>query len=378
MKPSSPRNLFEKTALTAAGIVVAFLLIEVILRILYPWLKYEYPFPKGLYINDPDLGYVPNPNFKGKMNGYEFSPIIEINSQGFRDYEVSIKKNAIVGLGDSYTMGYNVALEDTYLKKIEKRLNMRTINCGVGGYGTKQELIFYKKFASKYTPIMVLLGYHIGSDLFDNMEDINRRKVVEGFVTTNKRINYLKRHFVVFYFLKRRVAANETLKDVFQKFHLLKYLGISEDKQLLQFYETTHMDLSAHWENTFRLLKEFKSTVQKEGTTFILILIPPRYQVIDSMWHEVTAKYSQRGINLDRFKPNRLILSFCDNNGIPLIDLTGVFIKESSKGEVLYHRYDPHWNENGHLLASECICSFLKSNILSNGRITEICESRGH
>lgn len=360
------KNPFEKTALTVVGLVIAFLLMEVILRILYPWLKFEYPFPQGLYINDPDLGYVPNPNFKGRMKGFEFSPIIKINSQGFRDCEVCLKNNVIIGLGDSYTMGYNVALDDTYLKKIEKRLNIKAINGGVGGYGTKQELIFYKKFGSRYNPSLVLLGYHIGSDLFDNIEDVNKRKVVDGFVTTNKRINYLKRHFVVFYFLKRRVAANEILKNLFQKLDLLRYLGISEDKQLLQFYQTVPKELKGYWENTFRILREFQSIVQEQGATFILILIPTRYQVIDSKWYEVMGRYEKKGITLDRFKPNKLILNFCENDKIPVIDLTKEFMKESRKGKVLHYTYDPHWNEDGHLLASEIIYGCLKTKDFIN------------
>jgi hypothetical protein len=87
-----------------------------------------------------------------------------------RDYAIP-KPNGtvrIVALGDSYTLGFGVHEEDTFVYQLEHLLNAQAgasdaeniyevINCGAGGYSTAQERLFYRLFASKYEPDIILL-----------------------------------------------------------------------------------------------------------------------------------------------------------------------------------------------------------------------------
>ncbi len=94
------------------------------------------------------------------------------NSRGLRDYEYPYQKPPgvfrILGLGDSTTFGQGVVLEDTYLKKLEKRLNeaaldprFEVINCGRQAWNTTQELEFLRTEGLKYQPDMLIVGFSL-------------------------------------------------------------------------------------------------------------------------------------------------------------------------------------------------------------------------
>src|SRR5439155_1571974 len=71
-----------------------------------------------------------------------------------RGEEIKAEKPAntfrILGIGDSFTFGYGIKDEDTFLHGLQLRLNARppgkrhyeTLNAGVGGYNTRDEILY--------------------------------------------------------------------------------------------------------------------------------------------------------------------------------------------------------------------------------------------
>lgn len=106
--------------------------------------------------------------------GYRLVPLLEdskisTNSHGLRDRERTWKKpdgvKRLLGIGDSFTFGYGVRLEDSYLKQIEKRLNRDggtwdVINAGVSGYNMWQYLAYFKHVGFRYQPDLVTVGLY--------------------------------------------------------------------------------------------------------------------------------------------------------------------------------------------------------------------------
>ena len=97
---------------------------------------------RGLHETDPDRSFRLAPNFHGIEKSAEFSMVIDTNSLGLRDVEFPRTKPPgtvrIIGLGDSFTFGAGVNLDQTYLKVLERRLNqqernetIQVINAGV-------------------------------------------------------------------------------------------------------------------------------------------------------------------------------------------------------------------------------------------------------
>jgi len=124
-----------------ASILFILLLIEIALRLFYP----QYPYyPRYQYVSNEETGYSYRPSFSGTYRTGEYTYQIRTNSVGLRDSEISAKPDGtvrILAMGDSFTMGAGVALEDTYLKVIERLANAQleesfeVVNGGTGGYG---------------------------------------------------------------------------------------------------------------------------------------------------------------------------------------------------------------------------------------------------
>jgi hypothetical protein len=105
------------------------------------------------------------PNSEGYIGG----AFVKINSDGIRDKEYSLNKPKdtyrIAVIGDSFTFGDGVLLNETFVKLLEKRLNQNpdlkyeVINFGVYGYGIKEIKEFYEYKVKKYNPDLVLYAY---------------------------------------------------------------------------------------------------------------------------------------------------------------------------------------------------------------------------
>lgn len=94
-----------------------------------------------------------------------------INAHGMRDREVSMQKAPgrfrIAVVGDSFTFGWRVFLEDCYVKQLEKLLNDRAdrpdsfevLNFGVCGYNTEQQMILLEEKVLAFDPDLVIVGF---------------------------------------------------------------------------------------------------------------------------------------------------------------------------------------------------------------------------
>ena len=168
------KKLLQNILLFLAGLFFSLILAEIGIRVFLPQPKYY--APQYLFKVDELLGYKLTPNFKGFYSTPENIVKIRINSDGLRDYEHGEKRGArILGLGDSFVMGVGVELEETFLYLLEKHFNsdfegfqFDVIKAGVQGYGTDQELSFYKTSGLTYRPDLVILGFY-PNDLIDNL-----------------------------------------------------------------------------------------------------------------------------------------------------------------------------------------------------------------
>lgn len=115
---------------------------------------------------------------------YHREPIY-INSYGIREDDIPLKASdgvyTILVVGDSTSFGYGIALEDTYVKRLEHMLNKasqsteyRVINGAINKYNTVQERIFLEEIGLLYEPDLVMVGFSL-NDLslgpFGNAED---------------------------------------------------------------------------------------------------------------------------------------------------------------------------------------------------------------
>jgi hypothetical protein len=156
------------------SLVLGVTVLEVAVRMLFHHRK-EYALEMWKYARqmkrvaaDPVLGHEHVPLAQGHLMGVEVS----INSRGLRDREIPYEKPAgvrrILMLGDSLTLGWGVAVEETTSKQLEALLNAsngprvyEVINTGVGNYNTNMEVQYFFNEGVKYSPDLVVLNYFI-------------------------------------------------------------------------------------------------------------------------------------------------------------------------------------------------------------------------
>lgn len=88
-----------------------------------------------------------------------------VNSQGFRSktdirHDVEKNKVRILFLGDSFTLGFGVAQDETFCSLIpQKDASLETVNAGQGGYGIDQMYLWYKEIMDTFKYDIVVLSY---------------------------------------------------------------------------------------------------------------------------------------------------------------------------------------------------------------------------
>jgi hypothetical protein len=138
-------------------------------------------------------GNMPNMNYWHKTPDVTIN--LRTNSKGIRaDEEIPYEKpkdvKRIVVLGDSFGMGYEVNLEDTFLSRMKDNLEkagkkVEIVNLSVSGHGNAEELIMFENEGVKYSPDLVLLCWH-STDLDDNIRS-NLYVLKDGVLKRNAR-----------------------------------------------------------------------------------------------------------------------------------------------------------------------------------------------
>ncbi|MEE9328757.1 MAG: SGNH/GDSL hydrolase family protein [Parvularculaceae bacterium] len=165
---------FMKTGLwlMAAGLY-AGLFAEAFLRVISPQAfipRYVTAAPYGVRMNEPSRTY--------QQHTPEVSALIEVNAQGLRArHEYSVEKpkgvKRIALFGDSYFLGFEVNLEDSFAWQLEQQLRARkcpveVLNFAVSGFGTAEMLRTLEQKGLNFEPDVVLFSWH-HTDPADNI-----------------------------------------------------------------------------------------------------------------------------------------------------------------------------------------------------------------
>lgn len=140
------------------------LLLELLVSLIMPVYLGPADYFDDFYIRDAELGYTMKPGFYGEYK-QDYSLIFRANAYGFRDNNYGSKKEnvlRILAIGDSFTFGSGVSLEETWVKQLEAALlthdvKTEVINAGLLGYGTIQYSKVMKRLGSIYKPDIVIV-----------------------------------------------------------------------------------------------------------------------------------------------------------------------------------------------------------------------------
>jgi hypothetical protein len=355
------KKLLKGLSTILLGILTAIVILEIGIRLFMPQ-------PLTPVVAQPDLftAYRLKENISGFYDYPEFYHTVRTNTYGLRDNEFPKQKPPgtvrILVLGDSFTYGWGVPLEQTYAKILEKHLKeegwpVQIINTGVGGWGTAHELAYLEQYGLEFSPNLVLIGLtswddedslasglyslqhgklvknppqeHRGYYLFSNLKTVADSIPIYPFLAQRSHlINWFRRILVV---IAEKQALTEARNNPGNDGSIAQIGSSQQDYKTLLFES---------------LLKRLQTVSEQAGADLVLVFIPTT---------------STRHLALN---------DFCVENEIHCLDLSNTFQQQGNNWqEIYYYPIDGHWNEQGHRLAASAIYDFLEVNeLLAQGQ----------
>ena len=297
------------------------------------------------------LGFTLVPNFEGR------GPLdvpIKTNSQGFRDDgKHTLTKPAdvirILGLGDSFTFGWGVSLEDTFLKKLEGNLEGRTglkietINAGVPMWDLNQYYVYYREYGVQYQPDIVVLSYFFNDapDIFQESIPADTRHQKGGQHTGG-----VLRYSYLFNFIKS-FAHQIRRENRLKRFDHLSELA-ARRKYMTKPNNDMVFDPGPDQERTSTtfittLLKNIQSATKTHKGQLVLMYIPDIAQLHYPEWQHI----------------NRILVSITEKLDIPFLDMTPIFESDPNPGEFYFWPKDAHATPRGHEKMAEALTTLI-------------------
>ena len=352
------RSAGVNLSLVIAGFGVALILGEGAVRVLRPRGFVE--LPSTLFRPHPILGRVMTPNIQAVMKRTrELSFQVTTNSNGLRDREIGPKPSGgkrILVLGDSFTWGDGVDLDDTYAKRLERLLNERcgggtaaryqVINAAVPEYGPAQMWLYLKHYGVKLAPDIVLLGL-FDLDVYRNepyltavFDSLDSSSYSPAPSPKRSRLTSLKIWLKGHSYLYNVVAVQLVSSPVINEWLEKTGIRVGKPREFIS-AGSGHTDrVMAESEKIVRMMREF---VEQRGEVFMATYIPTAAQV------QALAK----GQAVDDQVVRMMERVFQDAPDL-MVGL-GPRLAEASRQAVMYFPWDGHWAAAGHRIAAETL-----------------------
>jgi hypothetical protein len=356
------RAWWPNLLLTAMTLMVVIAGFEVLLHFALPQKLYR--FPKGMFVNDPDLVFRMSPGFKGVLKNPEYTTHFRINSLGLRGPEPRTEQagsTRILGLGDSFVSALNVEESETFLAVAESTLRkdlgtarIDITNSGTPNYGTWHELRLFRKLAPLLNPQAVLLCVYVGNDVENNLSP--RVAVVRDGLLMEGRPQSGILPYGLRSWLQRNSMAYVFFWNAWNQ--LRPRIGLTGSDTLRPERELISARPSPYvvkgYEVTRELLRQFRDESEFRGIPLFLVLIPAEFQVYPERFENALRKQGVDCSSLDFDLPQKRWSEILSSLRLPFIDLLQEF-RSRRNGSYLYMSLDGHLTVEGNRLAGEAI-----------------------
>lgn len=248
------------------------------------------------------------------------------------------RRNTILGLGDSFTIGQSVRYEDTYLRRLEKRLAEDGKPYGVKNVADFANNLpdIYKVYlaesARNHYPLVVY-GFVLNDFGMTGSSEVIGMDYID---TNNGGYRY-----------SRWRGACATLNFIAHSIDTIRLDRVTR-RLYLQAFEGDNA------RRHFELLADMHRRIKGNGSELVIVLFPLLYEFDDYAFADIHDK----------------IGDFCRSEGIPLLDLLPAFSKHDAR-ELWVHPIDHHPNEIAHRIVAEELHAFLKAEELLEGIVVE-------
>jgi lysophospholipase L1-like esterase len=257
-------------------LVLSLLILELACRVIYSR-KLDYQIEMSRYAATLKrssahhaIGHEHRPSEAAHLMGVDLA----INSHGFRDVEYPRSKPEgelrVMLLGDSLTLGWGAAAEDSFAARLQTRLDaeihsggdgrpriggssaiesIRVLNTGVGNYNTDQEVSFFELRGHAFDPDLVVLAYFI-----NDAEPTPRQK--SPFIL---KYSYLG-------------------MSLWGRLDLFKRLYLTQN-DFSNYYPDLYADEREGWQRTREAFARLAALAEREKFELVMVLLPELHAV---------------------------------------------------------------------------------------------------
>lgn len=353
----SGHSVRARLTLSAAGLFIALLLAEAGLRLMPP-LGPE-------FVLAATVGELDNRAFRDDLElRVVLAPSVSstgftTNALGIRGAELNEKtpgERRVLAIGDSFTLGMQVADEQTFAALLDQTLGptTRVMNAGVPGYGTDQAIGLMKRLVPVTDADAVVLTLYSGNDLRDN----DRWSRSPGLPTSPppvqapppQRSRLLKKLGAA-----SRVVAYALLYADLQRVGTDFRLDEFRD-EVAPFSDPNALDPIIG--PTARALGRYRDACRDLGVACGVALVPPAY-VVHRERQTSTFEAFGLALNPDQIeRPAAAILDAVPGK-IATIDLTAAL--RAAADERPYLLFDPHFSAAGHRIVADQLDPFVRT-----------------
>lgn len=334
-------------------------------------------------VADPELGNRYPPNLDILLSGHpDFCYRLRTNRRGLRTpYEDGPVDIAVVG--DSFTYGYGVDEEDTWVAQLGQLSGLSCANLGISGIGPSQELRLLAMEGMRLQPQRVIWQFFandpLDASLFEHWLDSGqdsfvawqRRQQEQPLRTRPSRRGFrglrrgLHRHLLTYelakYWLALGAYGRPDQHPVWVRSGATRLL--LDPAANRRWADPTQPAISRGWEITQEMLRQAAQVAQSAQAGFMVLLVPSKEEVYR---HLLPSQTAREWVSLVR-ENGRWLVAFCRTAGIACLDLTDALSRAARDGQILYFPQDAHWNPAGHRLAARQVARFLACQDLSSG-----------
>lgn len=330
-----------------------------------------------IYQPDMRLGQSLIPNSRCLEKTDEFDVLYKINSLGLRDYERILAKEEgakrTLFLGDSFTQGIGVNLEETMAKKFEEILNDRnegqfeTINGGIAASTAAHELAFLTSVGINFNPDLVIINLNSA----DFLEEINTIRYSLQYENGRMVFNTEKKPYLP-KFLEQYLRNNSLFyQQLFKnRQKLWKLLGHPDyvdsavdakpgdpDRDLFAITrEIGNWEFDELFGPVTDRISQIGDFLKARNIPLLVVFIPHGHQVSSSQWVSGREVYQLT----ENEYPTKLALrlaEFAKSKDLDFLDLTEKFKDDLARNpyDKIFYDYDGHLTALGNRLAAEAI-----------------------
>ena len=244
-------------------------------------------------------------------------------------------------LGDSFLVAGLLPFEQTLTASVEARLGRPTMNLALIGIGAQEECEILKSAKLPLREKLILQFVTEANDLLDSARTRGRAALGKTAAESTSFTHHLT--------LWLRQLTDPVPVEA------ARHMGLIEGQEYYfqwdDFGFRGFEDESVH---VLAALAEVNEMVTRAGGKHGIVLIPSKLRVLGGSCRLPEASDLHDWQEL--LSPLRAdVRRWCAENGVPLLDLTELLLAAASAGRISYFRYDTHWNQIGHEVATAAI-----------------------